>query len=204
MKKSIKKELLYDVREEMPTLTSEPLPYINLPVTDLDKLFSYIKQHRIDYYRPYRYMYLTGRRPGETCLYEKTDVIPTTIEPKELHIRKEITKTRRDSVIYLTGELKTLIQDSLRGNSTKWLFPNRKNRKCWNDGVYKYLRRVSERVIGAQLSPRYFRKRFHTTKIPISMRDAMSISGLKDTRVAMEHYAYSTPEGQAKILAKAI
>ena len=39
-------------------------------------------------------------------------------------------------------------------------------------------------------------------EIPLSMKDAMAISGLKDTRVAMEHYAYSTPEGQAKILAK--
>lgn len=202
MKKFIEKDLLYDVREELHTPTSEPLPYLNIPDTELEKIFSYIKQHRIDYYRPYRYMYLTGRRPGETSLYEKRDVIPTITDPEELHIRKEITKTKKDSVIYLTGELKTLIQDSLRGNSTKWLFPNRHNRKCWKDGLYKYLRRVSKKVIGVQISPRYFRKRFHTKKIPISMRDAMSISGLKDTRVAMEHYAYSTPEGQAKILAK--
>lgn len=203
MKKLCNKELLYDVREELHTPTSEPMPYLNISEAVLDKGFAYIKRHRIDYYRPYRYMYLTGRRPGETSLYEKRDVFPSITDPQELHIRKEITKTKRDSVIYLTGELKTLIQDALRGNSTKWLFPNRHNRKCWKDGLYKYLCRVSKKVMGVQISPRYFRKRFHTTKIPISMKDAMAVSGLKDTRVAMEHYAYSTREGQAKILAKA-
>lgn len=190
------KELVYDVREELPTPRGTKRAYPELYDTQMDELFAYIKKNRYDYYRPIRYMALTGRRVGETTLYKKDDVILKGLEPIRLQIRPEITKTRRGSVIFPQGELSDLIKETLRNNNTKWLFPNRKDRKCWKDGIYKYLKRVSEKVIGMAITPHYLRKRFLTKNIPISMKDAMAISGLEDTKVAMEHYAYTTPEGQ--------
>lgn len=202
MKKLCRRELLYDVREELPTPSSNTVPYHDIPDSILDKLLAYIKKDRYDYYKPILYMYLTGRRPRETTLYLKDDVVGGVVDPRELRIRREITKTKRDSVIYLQGKLKDLIMDTLRNNRTKWLFPNRHGRRCSVDKLYQYLKKTSKEVIGIELTPKYFRKRFHTKMIPISMKDAMSISGLKDVRVAMEHYDYTTPYGQGKILAE--
>lgn len=202
-KKLCSRELVYDCREELPTPPSNTVPYQDTPNSELEKLFSYIKKDRYDYYKPNRYMYFTGRRPRETTLYLKSDIVGGAVDPKELRIRKEITKTKRDGVIYLQGEIKDLIKEAMRNNKAKWLFPNRHGRRCSVDKLYEYLKRTSKEVIGIEITPKYFRKRFHTKKIPISMKDAMSISGLKDVRVAMEHYDYTTPEGQAKILDKA-
>jgi len=212
VKKICSKGLLYDVREELPTPGSNTVPYRDILDTILLKLIASIKAVRRDYWRIYYYMYLTGRRPTESTLYERTDVIGGPIDPKELRIRKEITKTKKDSMIYLQGELKTLIMDALRGNNTKWLFPNRHGRKCQKDGIYKWFKSYSRKWFKGQgyegiygkdfyITPKHFRKRFHTKKIPISVKDAMSISGLKDVRVAMEYYNYTTQDGQAKILA---
>ena len=213
VKKFCSKNLLYDVREELPTPQSNTVSYRDIPDSILLKLIASIKPIRRDYWRIYYYMYLTGRRPTESTFYERRDVPGSPIDPKELHIRREITKTKKDSIIYLQGDLKALIMDALRGNNTKWLFPNRHGRKCQKDGIYKWFKKYNKKWFKEEeyegidgkdfyITPKHFRKRFHTKKIPLSMKDAMAISGLKDTRVAMEHYAYSTPEGQAKILAK--
>ncbi len=196
------KQLVYDIREEFPTPAGNSRNYQNIPDSTLDKLFAYIRQDRSDYYKPIRFMYLTGRRETETTYYKKTDVERNGFEPIKLHIRAEITKTKTAGKIDLSGELARLIRESYHNNKSEWLFPNRHGRRCQTSGIYKYLCETSKQVIGIKFSPHYLRKNFHTKKIPISMHDAMAISGLKDVNVAMKHYSFSTPEGQAKILDK--
>jgi len=208
-KKFCSRELVYDVREELPTPPSNTVPYQDISDTDLQKLFTYIKKDNPDYYLPYRYMYLTGRRPRETASYAPTDVEGGIIDPTLLRIRKEITKTRTDGILYLKSnekgleELQSIIKEALRGNDTDRLFRNRHGRKCSVDKLYQYLKKTSKEVIKVAITPKYFRKRFHTKNISKDMKSAMAISGLKDTKVAMKHYAYTSPEGQAKVLAQA-
>ena len=201
-KKFCGRPLVYDVREELPTPPSNTVPYKNIADTDLEKLFAYIKKDRYDYYKPLRYIYLTGRRPGETTRYLKEDVVGGAAEPRELHIRAEITKTKRAGVLYIKNDLLPLIRDALRGNNTIWLFPNRHNRRCAVDKLYQYLKKTSKEVMGAEITPKYFRKRYHTKYMPKDMKNAMAVSGLKDVKVAMTHYNYSSAEGQANVLEK--
>jgi len=208
-KKFCSRELVLDVREELPTPASNTVPYRDISDTDLQKLFAYIKKNRHDYYLPYCYMFLTGRRPKETTLYSPADVEGGAVDPILLRIRGEITKTKTDSIIYLKSdekgleELQSVIREAMRGNNTKWLFRNRHGRRCAVDKLYQYLKKTSEEIIKVAITPKYFRKRFHTKNISKDMKNAMSLSGLKDTKVAMKHYAYISPEGQAKVLAQA-
>lgn len=209
-KKFCNRELVYDVREELKTPPSNTVPYRDIPESILDKLFVYIKKDRHDYYLLYRYMFLTGRRPRETTLYEKTDVEGGIIDPICLRIRKEITKTRTESVVFLKSEersvgqeeLQAIIKEALRGNNTRWLFRNKNNYRCSVDKIYQYLKETSKKVIGIEITPKYFRKWHHTHRIQKDMKNAMALSGLKDVKVAMRHYNYGSAEGQAKVLAK--
>jgi hypothetical protein len=207
-KKFCSRELVYDVREELETPPSNTVPYRDIPESTLDKLFAYIRKDRPDYYLPYRYMFLTGRRPRETTLYERTDVEGGVVDPILLRVRAEITKTKTDGEVHLKSkekgleELQSVIREALRGNNRKWLFRNRHNRRCAVDKLYQYLKETSKNIIGVTVTPKYFRKWHHTNRMKKDMKNTMALSGLKDVKVAMMHYNYSSAEGQAKVLAK--
>ena len=206
VKKLCTKELLYDTREELPTPESNEVPYEDMSKDLLDKLLVHIKRDRPDYYKPIYFMRLTGRRPQEVTFYEKRDVRGGAANPQELHIRKEIAKSKRNvsNIIYLhkSPKIQGLIRDALRGNDTKWLFPNRCGRRCQDSGIYKYLIEVSEEILKRKISARFFRKRHFTKKIPMSPKDALAIAGSTDIKVALRHYAQTDPESQAKVLEK--
>ncbi len=57
-------------------------------------------------------------------------------------------------------------------------------------------------IMGVEITPHYFRRRFLTEcgKTNAHIADVQAISGIKDIKVIMEHYAYSTVEGQQKVL----
>lgn len=197
------RDLVEDVKESLPTPEGIGREYAKLSQDEMDKLFTYIKKNRPDYYRPIRFMYLTGRRLTETTLFQKNDLdhdgnrLPITLRPKPKN-----TKTKRKSVIYLRGELKPLITDALQNNKTEWLFINRQGHKCGRDRIYKYLARASEKVLKKHINPHYFRHRFHQENMSISMKDAMAISGLTSVSVAMKYYDDTSAERQAIILEK--
>ena len=197
----ISRELLDRIRG-IPTPEGKEKPYMEISDTKIEELSTHIKKDRPDYYKPIYFMFKTGRRRGEVCLYEKEDVIREGFKPVSLSIRAEITKTQTAGKIHFDKDLSKLIHAALVKNNTKWLFPNRKGRKCNPDKVCQYLKATSKKVIGIEITPHYFRKRFHTKSSGLDMKDRMAISGLRDPKVLLKHYEFSTPEGQAKVLEK--
>ena len=177
--------------------------YPNISKSDIEKYLSHVKKDRPDYYRPTYFMYRTGRRREEVTLIKKSDVILNGLEPVAINIRAETTKTKvRAPLRYLDEDLKRLIMGAMSNNKTEWLFANRCGRKCDADQLYKYIKRTSMEIMSIEITPHYFRRRFLTEcgKANAHIADVQAISGIKDVKVIMEHYAYSTVEGQQKVL----
>jgi site-specific recombinase XerD len=197
------RDLVEDVKEALPTPEGIRRHYDKLSHEEIKKLFDYMKKDRPDYYRPIRFMYLTGRRLVESTLYEKIDIdrddnlMPIALRPKPKN-----TKTKKRSVIYLVGELKTLIKDALRDNNTIWVFPNKHGRVCQDSGLYKYLTKTSKEIIKKRINPHFFRHDFHRENMSTDMKATMSISGLTSIKVAMDYYDESSADRQAIILEK--
>ncbi len=66
-----------------------------------------------------------------------------------------------------------------------------------------YLKEASNKILGMEITPHYFRHRFLTEcgKANVPMADVMNISGIKDIKVIIGYYSHITEEGQNKVLA---
>ena len=62
---------------------------------------------------------------------------------------------------------------------------------------------VSKEILGEEITPHYFRHRFHTeaAKARAPLADIRAISGLRDVEVLKQYYSHTTPDGQEKVLA---
>lgn len=129
------------------------------------------------------------------------------LNPIRINIRAETTKTKEKAPIdRLDAELAEVIRQAYNASSkrkTVYLFCNRLGRRCGRNHVGRYLRNVSEKVIGVRVTPHYFRHRFLTEagKAGVPLPDAMKIAGIKDIKVVMNYYSHTTTEGQDKVLA---
>ncbi|MHC4123952.1 MAG: tyrosine-type recombinase/integrase [Planctomycetota bacterium] len=196
------KDLMEDLKQiKRPQANKKDYP--NIPISEMHKLFSFIKKDRPDYYFPLYFMFKTGRRRQETTLIKKEDVVRSGFKPIAINIRPETTKTKKKAPITgLDENLEHLIRQTLSNNESDWLFPDQSGNKCSADGIYEYLKKVSQEAIGIAITPHYFRHRFITecAKANAPIADVKAISGIKDNNVLLEHYSHSTEEGQRQVL----
>ncbi len=180
--------------------------YLNIPNSKIKELFQIIKQDRPDYYYPLYFISRTGRRLNETTLIERKDIEWKGFNPLRLNIRAETTKTRQKAPLQrLDQELERIISEAYKiglKHTDPYLFLNMWGRKCTPGKVREYLKRVSKKVIGFEITPHYFRHRFLTEcgKANVPIVDVMSISGIKGINVIVKYYSHSTDEGQEKVL----
>jgi len=196
------KELLEDLRElKKPPAKKKAYPEISK--TDIDKLLTAIKAERPDYYALIYLMKRVGRRINETTLIERKDVVLYGFKPVAINIRAEITKRKEKAPLtYLDEDLERHIRSALSNNKTKWLFPNRLGNRCTPNRVRDYLKAVSKRVLGIELTPHFFRHRFCTEcgKANVPIADVKAVSGIMDTKVLLEFYSHSTITGLQQVL----
>ena len=172
----------------------------------IDDLLEYIKKDRPDYYKPIKFMHLVGRRVEETCLIMKEDVTCNGLDPILIQT-KPITakiKNQMPPPIYLNDlEIKSFIRSALSNNKTPWLFPLKKGSRIRGNYLWKYLSKISPKVIGVYITPHFFDKRFQTISHRDGLnKDAMAMAGRKNVSIALKYYVETTPEGQKKVLEK--
>jgi len=180
--------------------------YPEITVSQLNKMFSFIKKDRPDYYRPLIFICRTGRRIEETTLIEKRDIKWLGLNPISIDIRGITTKTGEEAPIKrLDEDLQQLIKEAYKASVNRksvFLFLNKRGKKCTSGRIRDYLKTVSQEILKITLTPHYFRHRFLTecgkSKAPLA--DLMAISGLKDVDVLTRYYSHSTKEGQDKVL----
>lgn len=183
-----------------------PIPKPKASEKQLETLFAYIKKDRPDYYKPIKFMAMTGRRPKETCGIAKEDLTTDGLNPLSIQTKPKSAKVKSilPKIIYLKDpELNALIRSALANNKTDWLFPTRHGKKMTANYLWKYLSDVSQRVIGAKVTAKGFRKLFLTKSNieglnPISMQ----MANISSVSVMMKYYVGSSEEAQAKLLAK--
>jgi integrase len=202
----IRKEIIASL-DEIKRPPGEKQPYVHIPNSKLKEMLDFIKSDRPDYYNIVYYIMRVGRRIGESLQIERTDVGWDGIQPNRINIRPETTKMREVAPLErVDNELAEIILDAYRIGSkrkTKFLFCNRLGKKCSQGTLQKYLRRVSKQIVGFEITPHYFRRRFLTEcgKANVSQIDAMNIAGIKDADVVKAHYQYATEDGQDMVLA---
>jgi len=192
---------------EIPRPRHEKKEYPEIPNSKLKTLLDFIKKDRPDFYPPIYFMCRTGRRINETTLIEKRDVKWDGLNPIRIDIRAETTKTKEKAPIdRLDLELAEVIRQAYNASSkrkTVYLFCNRLGKRCGRNHVGRYLRDVSEKLIGIRITPHYLRHRFLTEagKAGVPLPDAMHIAGIKDIKVVMGYYSHITNDGQDKVFA---
>lgn len=199
------KELLESLKElKKPQANKKDYP--NIPASKIKELLQSIKQEGSAYYCPIYFMCRTGRRVNEVTLIERKDVEWQGLRPTKINIRAETTKMKVTApLVRLDPELEQIVKESYNINSSRktvFLFPNRLGRKCSPDKLREYLKEKSEKIIGVEITPHYFRHRFLTEcgKAGVPMIDVMSISGIKDVDVVVRFYSHNTEEGLSKVL----
>ena len=69
--------------------------------------------------------------------------------------------------------------------------------------LWKYLSKVSVKVVGVKITPHFFRKKFLTSSNRGGLnRDSMAMANIKNVSVMMKHYVETSAEGQTKLLEK--
>jgi len=202
----IKRDIYLDVVEQMPTPEKNNRDFDIIPLASLDRLLEVIKGKNAYYYRLLTFIRWTGRRIEEVTQYKKVDLEPRGLFPTKLIIRDEIAKTEGGELpLEVNGKLTpagAIIRESLRGNKTEYIFPNKVNNKCLAGGVWKYLVRWSVRVIGVYMYPHLFRKLVSTYIQGTSDKAQETLTGSKDIRVRNKHYVKVTDEAMSEVLAK--
>jgi integrase len=195
-----------DQISEMPTPEGVARPIPKVSDAQIVKLLNYIKKDRADYYKPIKFMAMVGRRVKETCSITMKDVEGGFDNPLVIRTKPLTAKNKKalPPPIYLDDpELKGLIKSAMANNKTVWLFPSRHGKKITPNYIWKYLDDVVERVIGVRVTSHTLRKIFLTKANRGGLnKDSMDMANIKNVAVMMKHYVESTPEGQAKLLAK--
>ena len=196
------KELLESLKE-LKKPPAKKKAYPEATRSDINRLLQAMKHDRPDYYALIYFIKRVGRRINETTLIEKRDVVLKGFKPVAINIRAETTKKRKDAPLtYLDEDLAKHIRAVLSSNRTKWLFPNRLGNKCHPNRVRVYLKAMSKRALGIELTPHYFRHRFCTecAKANVPIADVKAISGISDTKVLLDFYSHSTDAGLRQVL----
>ncbi len=192
--------------DEIRRPNSDKKQYPDIPNEQLKKMFTFILQDRPQYYYPFKFMLMTGRRVSETLAIEKRDIKWYGLVPMRIDIRPQTTKTkhRETPITRLNEELRQIIvQASQRNSASKYLFSGSEAPKSKADRLRQYLTRISTNTLGTKLSPHYFRHRFMTecAKARVPFADVSDISGIKDVKVMQRYYAHATTSGHESVFA---
>ena len=128
------------------------------------------------------------------------------LNPVRINIRAETTKTGEKAPIKrLSEDLRNVVRQAYvlgSKHKTTHLFCTRLGRKCSRNSVRVYLKKISGKIIGTEITPHYFRHRFLTEcgKKGVPIVDAMEMAGIKDIKVVTAYYAHSTDTGMDKVL----
>ena len=130
-------------------------------------------------------------------------------QPLRINIRPSTAKNRRKDQVDLhpvkDTALKAVIINAFnRSNllNSPYLFCNKSGRQISSTNQEVYIKKVSQRVLGFNLSAKYFRKRYVTlcgiAKVPL--KDAMRRSGHRDVDVFVTHYQQPTTDGLGVVI----
>jgi len=179
--------------------------YKDIPDSDIRRLINHIEKDRPDYYGITVFIYKCGWRIDETTLLKKADIRWNGLMPLSITIKGETTKTKVTRIFdTFDGDLKAVVKKyAFDRRKTVWLFPNQNNNHH-SAGKYRdYLKRVSRKIIGHEITPHYFRHRLCTVagRNNLNIADLQAITGIKDIKVLLDYYQHTTAEGKAKVLA---
>jgi integrase len=197
---------LVEALSELKKPHSNKKEYLDVSNTKIKDVLQNIKKDRPDYYNLLYFISRTGRRINETTLIERKDVEWSGLKPVRINIRAETTKTRQNAPLpKLDENLEQIVMESYKTGlkyKEPYLFLNESGRKCTPDNVRQCLKNASKEVLGAEITPHYFRHRFLTEcgKANVPIVDVMAISGIKDIDVIVNYYSHSTDAGQSKVL----
>jgi hypothetical protein len=198
-----------DIYEEIKGFTNlqpnEDDTYRQISNTQIEKMFNYMKHDSPSYHDYFSGLCETGRRPMETAKILKGDMEWAGLNnPLRLNIRSSTAKNRRKDQIDLHPTkdivLKAAIMNAFNRSNllqSPYLFCNEYGRQISSTDQERYIKKVSQQVLGFTLSARYFRKRYVTLcgihKVPV--KDAMRRSGHRDVEVFVTHYQQPTSDG---------
>ena len=123
-----------------------------------------------------------------------------------IDIRAETTKNKKPAPLDIFDEeFENFIMQAYKESSqhkSPYLFLSRQHGKINQRRVCEYLKKASKEIIGIEIKPHYFRRRFCTecAKVGVSYKDIMAICGLRDIRVLIKYYDQGSLEGKRKAL----
>jgi integrase len=180
--------------------------YVHISNTKISQILHDIKSKRPDLHRVLLFLKRTGRRIEEVTLIEKKDVVWDGFKLVRINIRPETTKSKKPAPLdVFDDELESLIRQAYIESSkhkSPYLFLNRQHKKVNQKRVCENLKKVSKQILGAEITPHYFRKRFCTecVKAGVSYKDIMAITGHRDIQVLIRHYDHGSVVGKRKAL----
>lgn len=180
--------------------------YPNLSNSALSKFFEYMEKDNSSYYDFFIFLLLTGRRPMETAqiLRESVDWEIEGKKPLRINIVALTAKNKKRDQIELheVGDikLKAVIMNAWnrsRRLKSPYLFCNKFGRKVSSTNQEVYIKKISKKVLGIQITAKYFRKRYCTECgiKGVPSRDGMARSGHRDIVVFVKHYQRPTQDG---------
>ncbi|GEM_PF-1217872 len=203
-----------DIHEEIKGFSNlrpnEDDSYRQVSNTELRKMFDCMKKDSPNYHDFFSFLRDTGRRPMEAAQILKDGVDWGGInQPLRINIRPSTAKNRRKDQVDLhpvkDTALKAVIINAFnRSNllNSPYLFCNKSGRQISSTNQEVYIKKVSQRVLGFNLSAKYFRKRYVTlcgiAKVPL--KDAMRRSGHRDVDVFVTHYQQPTTDGLGVVI----
>lgn len=182
--------------------------YLDIPNTELKKLFDFMAQDYSEYCDYFKFLLLTGRRPNEVAKIPLDRVIWNGLDPVNIVIAPKTAKNRRRDEILLHPEdieLKKIIINARNrsiSRGCKYLFCNRGGKKISYSNIQIYLPKATQQVIGNRFTAKYFRKRYCTEcgKNRVPIKDAMARSGHRDVKVFIQNYQQQTPDGLRAVI----
>ena len=177
--------------------------YKEITPNEMLTLLNFIKQDRPDYYGPTYAIMRFGWRRTQTLSIKRRNINWHGLKPVEILIEPQDTKTNEPFIFRDIDEefAKIIKRYAFDRRKTLWLFPNRKNNIIHGGHYTEYIKTVSEKVIGKQLTPHEFRHSFCTKMLRQghAERDIMAVTGHKDID-SFKVYAHTTSEGTKQVI----
>ena len=197
---------VYKEIRTIPTPMFEMKKRIILTVEERIKLLEFTRINKPTFYYVTYFLTKLGWRIGETLSIKKANVKWVQGEPSEILIEREFRKNRKEFVLEtIDQKLAQVIKECLNNQKNKqsiFLFPNSKGNMIKDDVYRKYLAKVSEQVIGREITPHEFRHSLVTLLKSQNCpdKDIMGITGHVDRDVLNNYYAHTTNDGRSKVL----
>ncbi len=177
--------------------------YKEITRNEMLSLLNFIKKDRPDYYGPTYIIMRFGWRRTQALSIKRHNIKWLGLKPVEILIEPQDTKTN-EPFIYrdIDEEFARIIKRyAFDRRKTQWLFPNRDGNIIHGGHYTEYIKRVSEKIIGKQLTPHEFRHSFCTRMLREghAERDIMAVTGHKDID-SFKIYAHSTSEGTKQVI----